>query len=602
MGDEDIVEASLSSIYVSEQCETLWLNGDEGYKVLLPRNIIHEPYVQQAKLIENIILQGCKQFNMYYGGDDNLQKQVSEATKQIVQRKLDIAVAKAEAKKKEQQLPPKKVELTPDLTREVTFDDIADILSISIKRDKVNKLITFCAMLLAQTNRDQLNVGFQAESSVGKSYIPLELASYFPRDEIMKVASASPTSFYHKGTWDEEKKAQVCDLENKSLIFLDQPHFQLLERLRPVLSHDDKELQYYITDKNKSGAIRTKNIIIRGYPSVFFCTAKTDPDEQEKTRLILLSPSIDQEKLRESLELAALRNGNPEEYRKLIEQDPKRRWLMDRIYSLRQGGTREIIIPDCGRAVYELFIKEHEHLKPRHQRDFPRIFGFIKAHALLNCYNRERNGRAGTIIANERDIEAGFDLYKEIEESNELGLSPYIYRIYKEVIEPELSSEKGLSRKEIRSKYLSVFHKSLSPKLEESLISQIEAAGLIQQEPDPEDKRKMLVYHPVSGDISQEPTDGEDSQKYIPEHTVVPPQQADDVEWLKIAYKLTGDKGYFTLKEWQTRLMFLPVQDLCHMDEDKAMQTLYQLIEEGKVVEFEPGRYKPAEKLSESDA
>jgi hypothetical protein len=577
----------------------IWLNGDEKYKVLLASNIIHEPYVQQAKLLENTILQGCKQFNMYYGGDDNLQKQVSEATTQIVQRKLDMAVAKVETKKKEQQLPPpKKIELTPDLTREVTFDDIADILSISIKRDKVNKLITFCAMLLAQTNRDQLNVGFQAESSVGKSYIPLELASYFPRGEIMKVASASPTSFYHKGTWDEDRKAQVCDLENKNLVFLDQPHFQLLERLRPVLSHDDKELQYYITDKNKSGAIRTKNIIIRGYPSVFFCTAKTDPDEQEKTRLILLSPSIDQEKLRESLELAALRNGNPEEYRKVIEQDHKRKWLMDRIYSLRQGGTREIIIPECGRAVYERFIKEHEHLKPRHQRDFPRIFSFIKAHTLLNCFNRERNGRADTVIANEADIEAGFALYKEIEASNELGLSPYIFRIFKEVIEPELSLEKGLSRKDIRAKYLTVFHKSLSPKLEESLIQQIEAAGLIQQEPDPDDKRKMLVYHPVVGNISPEQnksTDGEDLEKYIPQLAVIPTQQAN---FLKIANDLTGDKGHFTIQQWLGELVFLPIQDPCYCNEDQAMQTLCQLIAEGKIIEFERDKYKPAQKLS----
>jgi len=55
---------------------------------------------------------------------------------------------------------------------------------------------------------------------------------------------------------------------------------------------------------------------------VFFCTAKTDPDEQEKTRMLLLSPSIDQEKLQESLKLAALRHGNPDEYLKRIEQDP----------------------------------------------------------------------------------------------------------------------------------------------------------------------------------------------------------------------------------------------------------------------------------------
>jgi hypothetical protein len=48
----------------------------------------------------------------------------------------------------------------------------------------------------------------------------------------------------------------------------------------------------------------------------------------------------------------------------------------------------------------------------------------------------------------------------------------------------------------MRSKYYSVFHKSLSPKTEDSIIMQIESAGLIQQEPDPDDKRRVLIYPP----------------------------------------------------------------------------------------------------------
>ncbi len=73
------------------------------------------------------------------------------------------------------------------------------------------------------------------------------------------------------------------------------------------------------------------------------------------------------------------------------------------------------------------------------------------------------------------------------------------------MIEPELDPVKGLSRKDIRSKYFKVFHKTLPLKFEDSIIQQMEAAGLIQQEPDPDDRRKMLVfgygYHRVLGEI-----------------------------------------------------------------------------------------------------
>lgn len=508
-------EQSLSFVTLNDDNLTMLLNGEVGYPVKLP-NYIHVKRKREdrIRIVENKIYGGCHMYGMNYVSEDKVRQLTREIVDLLYERE---AAAKEKEKEEEEEQqsqeqkeqvqkpePPLVVELTEELTREVSFDDIADVLSISIKKDKIAKLITFCGMLLAQTNKDQLNVGFQAESAAGKSYIPLELASYFPPNEVVKIAEASPKAFYHKGVWDEARKATVCDLEHRIVIFLDMPHFQLLERMRTVLSKDDKELISFIVDKNKSGSIRTKTVIIKGFASFFFCTAKMDPDEQEKTRLILLSPSTDQEKLRESLELSALRNGNYEEYRRLIEQDPKRKWLIDRIYSLRQGGTQEIIIPENGKAVLDRFLSERKHLLARHQRDLPRIFGFIKANALLNSFNRERmtNGKSGTIIATQADIDAGFDLYKEIEESNELGLSPYIFRIYKEVIEPELSPINGLSRKDIRSSYYKIFHKAFSSKLEESVITQLESAGLIQQEPDPTDRRKMLVYHPVSGNIS----------------------------------------------------------------------------------------------------
>jgi hypothetical protein len=431
-----------------------------------------------------------------------MRQQIEESEEQQRQQQ-QVAAAAVTA--------PEPTQLPEDLTKEVSWEKIADILSTSIKKDQAPKLITFCGMLLAQTDQDQLNIGFQAESSAGKSYIPLEVASYFPENEIGEIASASPTAFYHdssKSKWDETRKVLIVDLRHKNLIFLDMPHFQLLEKLRPMLSHDKTELHYMITDKNQRQGLRTNNVIIRGYPSVFFCSTKTDPDEQEKTRMLLLSPSTDQEKLRESLELAALRKGNPEEYKRRIQQDPQRTWLINRLYGIRQWGIREIIIPGDGEAVCDKFMKEHTYLLPRHQRDFPRILSFIKAHALLNCFNREKKeGKPDTIMAIQADIDAGIKLYKEIEQSNELGLSPYIFGIYVDVIAPLLSESyningEGVSKEDILKKYYEVRHKMLSPDTLKNVLLQLEAVGLLRQEADKGDKRRILFYPTVSSHIS----------------------------------------------------------------------------------------------------
>jgi len=82
-------------------------------------------------------------------------------------------------------------------------------------------------------------LGLQAESTSGKSYILLEISDYFPKSDVLIYGGVSPTSFFHeKGINDKEKDATIVNLERKILIFLDLPHYLLMEKLRPILSHD----------------------------------------------------------------------------------------------------------------------------------------------------------------------------------------------------------------------------------------------------------------------------------------------------------------------------------------------------------------------------
>jgi hypothetical protein len=72
-----------------------------------------------------------------------------------------------------------------------------------------------------------------------KSYNALEVAAYIPGDIVRTIATASPTAFFHDaGTWDKDRRVLRVDLKQKILMFLDQPHYTLIERLRPLLSHD----------------------------------------------------------------------------------------------------------------------------------------------------------------------------------------------------------------------------------------------------------------------------------------------------------------------------------------------------------------------------
>ncbi len=391
-----------------------------------------------------------------------------------------------------------------DAVRPTTFDEIGEVLRSTIRHDLATKLILFCAMILTFTDEDQINILMSGESAGGKSYNALEVAAYFPQETVITIATASPTAFFHDvGKWDEEARVLRVNLRRKILIFLDQPHFTLMERLRPLLSHDRRELLYKITDKSKGGPMRTKNVVLEGFPTVVFCAAKLSLDEQERTRVFILSPETSPEKLEESLRLAIARVGDREEFKRRVESHPRRRWLKARIAAIRDAQIIQVVIEDQ-EGIYGRFLSQRQRLAPRHQRDLPRILALIKTHALLNFRYRE-SPREGTIVASQDDVEAGFWLYSLIARSNELGLSPQVYEIHETVIKPRLVTGSLVRKDEISRLYVEKYGRPLAwQRLDREILPALEASGLISLQPDPDDRRRIVVVSPITYNISPE--------------------------------------------------------------------------------------------------
>jgi hypothetical protein len=383
--------------------------------------------------------------------------------------------------------------------RPMTFSEVSEALGSTIRHDVPTKLILFCACLLTFTDEDQVNILMSGESSGGKTYNALEVVAYFrdlPRNVVLDIATASPTAFFHDhGKWDKDARALRVDLRQKILLFLDQPHYSLLERLRPLMSHDQRELLYKITDKSTKGPMRTKNVVLEGYSTIILCAAKLSLDEQEKTRVFILSPETSMEKLQESLQLAVKRVGDRQTFREWIDSHPLRKWLRDRIEAIQTANIKQVIIEDQ-EQVYQRFVDAHKRLAPRHQRDLPRILSLIKAHALLNLWWRGRRGDRA-IVANQEDVDAGFELYNHIGKPNELGLSPQIYEVYETIIKPLLDNETVADRRRVLSKYFEYYGRHLADEtLRREIVPALVDCGLICEEPDPSDRRRKLLYPP----------------------------------------------------------------------------------------------------------
>lgn len=406
----------------------------------------------------------------------------------------------------------------------MSSDKLIETLGLTIKHDTENKLATFLCQLSAYTENAQFNISYNAPSSTGKSYIPTEIARLFPSGDVMEIAYCSPTAFFHDvGQYDQEQNGYLVDLSNKILIFLDQPHNDLLARLRPMLSHDKKEIAIKITDKTQRKGTKTKNIMLRGYPAVIFCTAGLRIDEQEATRFLLLSPEVNQDKIQQGISATILKESNNESFTKWLDENPERALLKERIHAIKLEKIKEINI-ESPEQIEERFLANNKMLKPRHQRDIKRLLSLIKSFALFNVWWRERTD--STITANQEDIEEAFKLWDKISVSQELNLPPYIYNLYNEIILPvwkvkntnrnqaieDTTGKLGISRQEVLDKHYAVYGRMLdNNQLRQQILPMLETAGLIVQEQDPNDKRKMLIF-PSSLYNSEEDSNNSETQ------------------------------------------------------------------------------------------
>lgn len=392
-----------------------------------------------------------------------------------------------------------------NLYPEVTMQQLLDVLGLTIKEDDVCKLITFYCMLSAYTHDSQINVSFNAPSSSGKTYITTEIAKLFPDEDKIESSGASPTSFYYtEGEEDEKRNAKVISFERKILLFLEQGNSAIQTKLRPILSHDSWEVNYRITNKNKSGGNRTELIILQGFPATVFCSAGLRLDEQEATRAILLSPEPSQAKIQAAIELQNKRGTDEKAYTAWLESQPERVELKERIIAVREEHVEHIKLPDDG-AIKERFYSTFPKLRQRHTRDFTHLQQLIKVIALLNLWHRKQSD--GSIVANQSDIDQAFELWEQLAQSQNLGIPPTAIHFYKTYILPifyDLVTAHpnvdpyniGISREQLSREYLYLEKTTLADTyLRKEILPQLEASGLItQQAPEFGDKRSKLIY------------------------------------------------------------------------------------------------------------
>ena len=335
--------------------------------------------------------------------------------------------------------------INPDDFKELSVDDVAKVLDLTIKDNYENKVIIFLAMLLAYTDNLQLNIIMNAESSSGKTYLVNEVSNLFPWQDVYPYGNTSPKAPYYNEKFkriDEQTGIEFTDLERKILIFEDQPNPQLLENLRSFLSHDLKKTPFMLTNKNTNGRNTAQESYFLGFSSVFFCSANLRIDGQEQTRSFILSPENTEESIRASVDACIDRDSDELSYQKWLNSNEERNLLKDRIIYIKDQKIDYIGLSDK-EYVKARFYENLPFVTPGTRRKIKQFISLIKGIALLNAQFRMVDGR---IIATNKDVDEAVKLWGAIKESMSYGLPPEILNFYKTYIQQACLAKKGFKK------------------------------------------------------------------------------------------------------------------------------------------------------------
>lgn len=228
---------------------------------------------------------------------------------------------------------------------------VINIIKKTVKQeDSLVRQIFYCG-LSAYTN-DPINLGIIAPTSEGKTYPVIESLKPFPKEDVWLIGSMSTKLLVRQkgvlvdknneplkpkikelkkeiaNTKEKEKQEELkeqleelyenartlIDLRGKILVFLEPPQHELWNLLKPILSHDDDEIEFPFVDKTERG-FQPKRIVVKGWPACIFCSAKDESEwpvwPEIVSRFLITSPNMNTTKYRESNLLIAQRKGLP---------------------------------------------------------------------------------------------------------------------------------------------------------------------------------------------------------------------------------------------------------------------------------------------------
>ena len=427
-----------------------------------------------------------------------------------------------------------------------SIKQVEDYLNTQIKEDPtlVKQLVR--TYLSTYTN-NPINLAILAPSSDGKTHAVVETSKIFPKKDIMMIGRLSPTALIHQNGFlidengnniDEQiedlyqriadaktansnkklnkelekelakelkdilKNARKCvDLSNKILLFLDNPNPQTYEMLKPIMSHDAREIEYNTTKGD--GSLNVKKSVIRGWPVFIFCSAKNEDKnevwEEIKTRVFMTSPNSDVKKYQEANKFTTLKFSRPTWAKELYQDEKEKETaktliqkFKERLTELCKDGNNPVI-----NSFDQLIAEKFPHSQGVSMRHLTRLMSFINLETLLNAeynpgllFTTKDDKFVRSVFTTITDIDNACQVLKNIS-----TISPEKLKFYNEIFKTAMQETLncGLTSKELADKFTQKFDKPITVKqITENYLKPLVDAGVLATKENPENTSQYL--------------------------------------------------------------------------------------------------------------
>jgi hypothetical protein len=544
-------EPNLSFVTLADDGYTLQLNGESNYSVRLPMHISRKKASEKRKAIESTILKACNSFGIDYVSMDNIRQRAKEI--------VDLLYERARVNK-DYVVPPSHPIISEKYKNDY-FEYLIDCIKRTVKEeDALLRQIMYT--VLSANGNDPINLGVLAPTSTGKTYPIIEAAKFTPLGkEVRIVGSMTPKVLIRehgvlvdkhrnpvakevrrlKNAISEAKakaknkkdgkngieaveqyedelaalldgSAYILDFTDQTLLFLEPPKPELMDLIKPILSHDHSEMEHPYVDKIGNGGLEVKRVISRGWPACIFCSAKDESKwetwSEIESRFMIVSPNMVKQKYQAGNRLIAQKKGLPNALKqKLIISDTEKElgkqcflYLKHQIQQATATTDSPVWIP-YAMQLADILPAD----KGQDNRTANRFFTMLSMVTLSKAHLRHRLilGDEDMVISTLEDLRETLHIMQ-----NMTGIPPHKLKFYEKYILPLYKSKK----EKLRTKDICEFYNCNAPKgaprlnsdnIRKTYIEELVTHSYLEQERDEDTRAKQYVYTPLV-DLSED--------------------------------------------------------------------------------------------------